>query len=355
MTALHYLAAAGFEAARRLPPADRPLPPAAGRCARLHGHSFRAQVLAPLPPGWAAFPGAEVAWLQERLAAAVAPLDYQLLNDVLDVPDDAALAGWIRNRLDLPAAVVALRGAPGRGAADDGGSPLLWHTFTFAAAHRLPCVPAGHPCGRLHGHTFQVTVQARHAGHDAIAAAWAPLHERLAWCCLNELLDNPTSELLAGWLWARLAPRLPGLARIAVRETATAGCHYDGAAWGIWKEQSFESALRVQAAPPDHPLARLHGHSFTARLHLRAPLDALLGWTVDFGDVKAAFAPAWRQLDHRLLNDLPELADADPGSLARWLRRAAAPALPALEQVDLLQADGGAVLAWGDGPPVLLP
>ncbi|MGA0420428.1 MAG: 6-pyruvoyl trahydropterin synthase family protein, partial [Phycisphaerales bacterium] len=28
----------------------------------------------------------------------------------------------------------------------------------FEAAHRLPRVPEGHKCGRLHGHSFRVTV-----------------------------------------------------------------------------------------------------------------------------------------------------------------------------------------------------
>ncbi|MBN8482970.1 MAG: 6-carboxytetrahydropterin synthase, partial [Xanthomonadales bacterium] len=41
-------------------------------------------------------------------------------------------------------------------------------------------------------------------------------------------LDNPTSENLARWIWTALAPRLPLLSRIVVRETCTSGCVYDG-------------------------------------------------------------------------------------------------------------------------------
>src|SRR4051812_17090874 len=32
----------------------------------------------------------------------------------------------------------------------------LVHEFKFEAAHRLPKVPAGHKCFRLHGHSFKV-------------------------------------------------------------------------------------------------------------------------------------------------------------------------------------------------------
>jgi len=47
---------------------------------------------------------------------------------------------------------------------------------------------------------------------------------------LNEVpgLENPTSELLAQWLWVRAANRLPLLHRITVAETCSSLCHYYG-------------------------------------------------------------------------------------------------------------------------------
>jgi len=32
----------------------------------------------------------------------------------------------------------------------------IFKEFTFEAAHRLPNVPEGHKCARLHGHSFRV-------------------------------------------------------------------------------------------------------------------------------------------------------------------------------------------------------
>ena len=34
----------------------------------------------------------------------------------------------------------------------------IYKEFTFEAAHYLPNVPAGHKCGRLHGHSFCVAI-----------------------------------------------------------------------------------------------------------------------------------------------------------------------------------------------------
>jgi 6-pyruvoyltetrahydropterin/6-carboxytetrahydropterin synthase len=47
---------------------------------------------------------------------------------------------------------------------------------------------------------------------------------------LNEIagLENPTSEVLAAWIWNRLKPVLPELAEVVVAETCTARCVYRG-------------------------------------------------------------------------------------------------------------------------------
>ncbi len=115
----------------------------------------------------------------------------------------------------------------------------IFKQFTIEAAHRLPHVPEGHKCGRLHGHSFGIEI--RVAGTpDAdtgwvmdfadIKAAFAPLFEQLDHHYLNEVegLENPTSERLAAWIYERLAPRLPGLREVVVRETCTSGASCQG-------------------------------------------------------------------------------------------------------------------------------
>lgn len=37
----------------------------------------------------------------------------------------------------------------------------IYKEFTFEAAHRLPHVPEGHKCQRLHGHSFSVQLHVR--------------------------------------------------------------------------------------------------------------------------------------------------------------------------------------------------
>ncbi len=111
--------------------------------------------------------------------------------------------------------------------------------FGFEAAHRLPNVPADHKCARLHGHSFRVRVHvAGEIGDDTgwvmdfadVRAACEPVRAALDHYFLNEIdgLENPTSEVLAVWIWDRLAPLLPGLCRVSVSETCTSGVDYYG-------------------------------------------------------------------------------------------------------------------------------
>lgn len=115
----------------------------------------------------------------------------------------------------------------------------VFKVFTFEAAHRLPNVPAGHKCGRLHGHSFHAEVHVRgDVGRETgwvvdfadIKKAFKPLYEQLDHNYLNEIegLSNPTSENLAAWIWRHLEPKLPGLRKVVVRETCTCGCVYRG-------------------------------------------------------------------------------------------------------------------------------
>jgi 6-pyruvoyltetrahydropterin/6-carboxytetrahydropterin synthase len=115
----------------------------------------------------------------------------------------------------------------------------IFTVYRFEAAHRLPNVPEGHKCARLHGHSFRVEIHVDGpVGEDTgwvmdfadVKAAFKPLDEQLDHRYLNEVegLENPTSENIARWIWRRLAPTLPGLSRVVVHETCTSGCSYNG-------------------------------------------------------------------------------------------------------------------------------
>ena len=115
----------------------------------------------------------------------------------------------------------------------------IFRVFQVEAAHRLPNVPEGHKCARLHGHSFRIEVHV--SGPVGPESGWVmdfaelrrifqPVYDQLDHHYLNEIegLENPTSENLARWIWQQLKPVLEGLSKISVQETCNAGCIYRG-------------------------------------------------------------------------------------------------------------------------------
>lgn len=115
----------------------------------------------------------------------------------------------------------------------------LAKSFGFESAHWLPTFPEGHKCRRMHGHSFMVEIVvegevAPEKGYlidfGDIRKVIDPVQRELDHRVLNEIegLANPTSEVLARWVWSRIKPALPILVEVIVHETCTSRCHYRG-------------------------------------------------------------------------------------------------------------------------------
>jgi 6-pyruvoyltetrahydropterin/6-carboxytetrahydropterin synthase len=115
----------------------------------------------------------------------------------------------------------------------------LVHEFKFESAHRLPKVPAGHKCARLHGHSFKVELAIVGPVNPEtgwlidfgeLEEIWHPIYKTLDHNYLNDVpgLETPTSEILAKWIWDKLKPALPSLEQVTLFETSDARCEYRG-------------------------------------------------------------------------------------------------------------------------------
>jgi len=105
--------------------------------------------------------------------------------------------------------------------------------FRFEAAHILPFHLG--KCASLHGHSYRLEVavagEPQTAGpatgmvadFDEIGAVVRPrVIDRLDHASLNDLIENPTAERIAIWVWNEIAEHLPQLVEIVVWETQTA-------------------------------------------------------------------------------------------------------------------------------------
>lgn len=113
---------------------------------------------------------------------------------------------------------------------------IVRRRFDFEAAHNLPRHDG--KCRDLHGHSYRLLVAVeRPVDADSGMAidfgdlkqvvrseVIAPLDHKL----LNKLIENPTAEEIAVWIWRRLAGKLPGLVEIELFETDRCSVVYRG-------------------------------------------------------------------------------------------------------------------------------
>ncbi|HEO72571.1 MAG TPA: hypothetical protein ENN80_15040 [Candidatus Hydrogenedentes bacterium] len=205
----------------------------------LHGHSYRIEIAVEGKTDPA------LGWLIDYgdIKAAVAPLhaqlDHHFLNEVDDMMDTslAGVRAWILERLapkleclkDVRVSIVgdcAFR--PVECPPDKAAGLPARVRFTFEAAQSLPHLAEGHPCRRLHGHTYRIGVGAENLG--TLIEPLRTLYEALDHRFLNEIpgLEAATSERLCEWIWQRLSANVAGMSVVVVQETGTARCIYHG-------------------------------------------------------------------------------------------------------------------------------
>lgn len=115
----------------------------------------------------------------------------------------------------------------------------LMKDYRFEAAHRLPRVPEGHKCARVHGHSYRVELFLTGPvdlatgwliDFGVIDDCWHELFLRLDHQYLNDIpgLENSTCETLAVYIWNDIRRRVPQLSAVTVWETVDSNCTYRG-------------------------------------------------------------------------------------------------------------------------------
>ena len=112
---------------------------------------------------------------------------------------------------------------------------LLTKKFEFDAAHRLN-EDLGVKENRLHGHRYVLEITVKGPVKDGIIMSVADIKrhvqkdilDKLDHTMLNDIIDNPTLENVAIWIWKELRDRLPLLYEIKLSETPNNFVTYRG-------------------------------------------------------------------------------------------------------------------------------
>src|SRR5213079_1002433 len=99
----------------------------------------------------------------------------------------------------------------------------------------------------------------------------------------------------------------------------------------ITQEFTFDAAHRLDAGAPEN--RRVHGHSFYAEVTLRGEPDFTTGMLREFGAVKEVLGAIAEDLDHRMLNDIPDLGLPTLENITRWIFEKAHAQIPEVTRV----------------------
>ena len=103
----------------------------------------------------------------------------------------------------------------------------------------------------------------------------------------------------------------------------------------IYKEFRFEAAHYLPSAKPGSPNARVHGHSFRARVVIDGEPAADTGYIFHFDELAAAMHDTQEALDHRFLNEIEGLGAPTLERIAMWIWNRLSNRVPGLSQVEV--------------------
>ena len=116
----------------------------------------------------------------------------------------------------------------------------------------------------------------------------------------------------------------------------------------IFKEFTFDAAHWLPNVPEGHKCKNMHGHTYRVRFYVRGAVDPHTGWVIDFGEIKAAWKPLEKLLDHHCLNDIPGLENSTAENITIWLWRKIKPLLPQLSKIELNETPTCGVIYQGE-------
>jgi 6-pyruvoyltetrahydropterin/6-carboxytetrahydropterin synthase len=103
----------------------------------------------------------------------------------------------------------------------------------------------------------------------------------------------------------------------------------------IYKDFQFEAAHFLPSAAAGTPNARVHGHSFRARVIVEGEPDQSTGYIFHFDDLSAAIRETEEALDHRLLNDVEGLTAPTLERIAMWIWNRLSNRIPGLYEIQV--------------------
>lgn len=114
------------------------------------------------------------------------------------------------------------------------------------------------------------------------------------------------------------------------------------------KSFRFEAAHHLPFAPEGHRCRHVHGHGYVVEVAIEGDLDPKRRWLLDYGEILRLCEPIKRQLDHKLVNEIPGLESGTAEDLSIFIWNGLKPQLPLLTAVTVRETSTSSCTYRGD-------
>ena len=230
----------------------------------------------------------------------------------------------------------------------------------FEGARAVRILPTTHPSHRLHGHSFIARTRKKLKDSD-VAEGSAILDEeqllleritsQLDYRYINEIIEIPTDENIARWLFERIDSDRLDLA--GIQSTSNQGVDLDSSGQAhLWRKFRFEAAHQLPNVGPEHKCGRMHGHGFEVIIHAIQDISSQqMG--MDYDLIATHWESVRKQISNKCLNDVPGLENPTSEAIARWIWDQLKADLPDLSWVTVFETamagchfDGSSYNVW---------
>ncbi len=115
----------------------------------------------------------------------------------------------------------------------------------------------------------------------------------------------------------------------------------------IFKEFTFDSAHFLPHVPEGHKCKEMHGHTYRLRVWIEGKPDPVIGWVMDFAELKKVIKPIIELIDHKVLNNVVGMENPTCENIAIWIWDQIKPVLPALSKIELHETPSSGVIYEG--------
>tara|TARA_B100000959_G_C14873567_1_gene579379 strand:- start:283 stop:642 length:360 start_codon:yes stop_codon:yes gene_type:complete len=88
----------------------------------------------------------------------------------------------------------------------------------------------------------------------------------------------------------------------------------------VYRTFRFHSARYLPKLDDDHICKKMHGHTFNLTIYVKGKINKKNGFVIDFYDIdKIVNNKIISKIDHKVLNDLPDLPNPTSEHLCKWI------------------------------------